>query len=58
MTAAARGKGSTGTRWTAFIKKGLIEDQRGKAKSVVLGDAGLNRSQELLAALFAKRLGD
>ncbi len=35
-------------------RKGMISDPVGKAKSVVLTDKGLRRSQELLAALFAK----
>jgi hypothetical protein len=34
--------------------KGLIADPVGKAKSVVLTDQGLQRSGELLAALFGK----
>ena len=35
-------------------RKGMILDPVGKAKSVVLTDEGLRRSEELLAALFAK----
>ena len=35
-------------------RKGMISDPVGKAKSVVLTDEGLRRSEELLAALFAK----
>jgi Domain of unknown function (DUF6429) len=35
-------------------RKGLIADPVGKAKSVVLTDQGLQRSGELLAALFGK----
>ncbi len=36
-------------------RKGLIAKPVGKAKSVVLTDAGLERSEVLLEALFAKR---
>lgn len=35
-------------------RKGMISDPAGRAKSVVLTDEGLRRSEELLAALFAK----
>ena len=35
-------------------RKGMISDFVGRAKSVVLTDEGLRRSEELLAALFAK----
>ena len=35
-------------------RKGMISDPVGKTKSVVLTDEGLRRSEELLAALFAK----
>ena len=35
-------------------RKGLIADPVGKAKSVALTDEGLQRSGELLAALFGK----
>ncbi len=35
-------------------RKGMILDPVGRAKSVVLTDEGLRRSEELLAALFAK----
>ncbi len=35
-------------------RKGMIFDPVGRAKSVVLTDEGLRRSEELLAALFAK----
>ncbi len=35
-------------------RKGMISDPVGRAKSVVLTDEGLRRSEELLAALFAK----
>ena len=36
-------------------RKGLILDPVGRAKSVVLTEEGLERSQALLAALFGKR---
>ena len=35
-------------------RKGLIGDPVGKAKSVVLTDEGLRRSEALVAALFGK----
>jgi hypothetical protein len=35
-------------------RKGMISDPVGRAKSVALTDEGLRRSEELLAALFAK----
>jgi Domain of unknown function (DUF6429) len=35
-------------------RKGLIGDPVGKAKSVVLTDEGLRRSEMLVAALFGK----
>ena len=35
-------------------RKGFISNPVGKAKSVVLTDEGLQRSEELLAALFGK----
>ncbi|MBB3914316.1 DUF6429 family protein [Rhizobium fabae] len=35
-------------------RKGLIEDPAGKAKSVVLSDEGLRRSEELFRALFTR----
>lgn len=38
-------------------RKGMISDPVGRAKSVVLTDEGLRRSEELLAALFAKTPG-
>ena len=46
-----------GFDWDALNRlhrKGMISDPVGKAKSVVLTDEGLQRSVELLAALFAK----
>jgi hypothetical protein len=46
-----------GFDWEALDRlhrKGMILDPVGKAKSVVLTDEGLRRSEELLAALFAK----
>src|SRR5512132_2850982 len=36
-------------------RKGLIADPVGKAKSVLLTEEGLQRSGELLAALFGKK---
>ena len=38
-------------------RKGLIADPVGKAKSVVLTDEGLDRSEVLLAELFGARPG-
>ena len=35
-------------------RKGLIENPAGKAKSVVLSDEGLRRSEELFRALFTR----
>ena len=46
-----------GFDWDALERlhrKGMILDPVGKAKSVVLTDEGLRRSEELMAALFAK----
>jgi hypothetical protein len=46
-----------GVDWEALgrlHRKGMISDPVGKAKSVVLTDEGLRRSEELLAALFMK----
>jgi hypothetical protein len=37
-----------------LYRKGLISDPVGKAKSVVLTEEGLRRSEVLLAALFGK----
>jgi hypothetical protein len=47
-----------GFDWDAMNRlcdKGLIDNPRGKAKSVVLTEEGLARSQELFEAMFAKR---
>ena len=38
-----------------LYQKGLIDNPRGKTKSVVLTETGLIRSQELFAAMFTKR---
>jgi hypothetical protein len=49
-----------GFDWDALDRlhrKGLIGDPVGKAKSVVLTDEGLRRSETLLAALFGKGRG-
>ncbi len=46
-----------GFDWQALdrlYEKGLIEDPAGKAKSVVLTDEGLRRSEELFRTLFAR----
>ena len=46
-----------GFDWDALDRlhrKGLIGDPVGKAKSVVLTDEGLRRSEALVAALFGK----
>ena len=46
-----------GFDWDALDRlhrKGMILDPVGRAKSVVLTEEGLQRSEELLAALFAK----
>jgi hypothetical protein len=37
-----------------LYEKGLIHDPRGKAKSVVLTEEGLRRSQELFTIMFEK----
>ncbi|WP_246720315.1 DUF6429 family protein [Rhizobium lentis] len=37
-----------------LYKKGLIANPRGKSKSVVLSDEGLQRSEELIRALFTR----
>ncbi|MDF0697034.1 DUF6429 family protein [Rhizobium sp. MC63] len=37
-----------------LYKKGLIANPRGKSKSVVLSDEGLQRSEELFRALFTR----
>jgi hypothetical protein len=37
-----------------LFEKGYICDPRGKAKSVIFTDEGLQRSQRLLAELFGK----
>ncbi len=47
-----------GFDWDALHRlheKGYITDPRGKAKSVVLTEEGLQRSQQLLASLFGKQ---
>lgn len=46
-----------GFDWDAMdrlYKKGLILNPAGKAKSVVLSDEGLQRSEQLFHALFAR----
>jgi hypothetical protein len=46
-----------GLDWNALdrlYRKGLIANPVGRAKSVILTDEGLQRSEELLAALFGK----
>ena len=46
-----------GFDWEALERlhrKGMISDPVGRAKSVVLTDEGLRRSEGLLTALFAK----
>ena len=46
-----------GLDWDALNRlhrKGMISDPVSRARSVVLTDEGLRRSEELLAALFAK----
>ncbi|MDR9760600.1 DUF6429 family protein [Rhizobium redzepovicii] len=46
-----------GFDWDAMdrlYKKGLIANPAGKAKSVVLSDEGLKRSEELFRALFTR----
>ncbi len=46
-----------GFDWDALDRlhrKGLILDPRGKAKSVVLTDEGLRRSEELFTELFGR----
>jgi Domain of unknown function (DUF6429) len=47
-----------GFDWNALdrlFRKGLICDPANKAKSVVLTDEGLQRSEELFQALFTRR---
>ena len=49
-----------GFDWDALDRlhrKGLIADPVGRAKSVVLTDEGLERSEALLAELFGARSG-
>jgi uncharacterized protein DUF6429 len=46
-----------GFDWDALHRlheKGYITDPRGKAKSVILTEEGLERSQQLLESLFGK----
>jgi hypothetical protein len=50
----ARGKASIGIRSIACIKPGFISNPRGKAKSVVLTDEGLQRAEQLQQILFGK----
>ncbi|HEX4070391.1 MAG TPA: DUF6429 family protein [Planctomycetaceae bacterium] len=48
-----------GFDWDALHRlheKGYITDPRGKAKSVILTEEGLERSQQLLERLFGKPL--
>jgi hypothetical protein len=47
-------KGFDGRALERLHRNGLIADPVGKAKSLVLTDEGLQRSGELLAALFDK----
>jgi hypothetical protein len=45
-----------GFDWDALdrlYEKGMISNPRSKAKSVVLTEAGMRRSQELFAAMFS-----
>jgi hypothetical protein len=47
-----------GLDWEAMNRlheKGFITDPRGKAKSVLLTEEGLERSQQLLESLFGKQ---
>jgi hypothetical protein len=47
-----------GFDWDALhrlYEKGCITDPRGQAKSVILTDEGLERSQQLLESLFGKQ---
>jgi Domain of unknown function (DUF6429) len=47
-----------GFDWDAMdrlFEKGYITDPRGKAKSVIFTDEGLQRAEQLLAELFGKR---
>jgi hypothetical protein len=47
-----------GLDWEALGRlheKGLIDDPVGKAKSVVLTEEGLERSEQLFIAMFTKR---
>jgi hypothetical protein len=47
-----------GFDWDALdrlYRKGLIDDPVNKAKSIVLTEEGLRRSEELFRALFARR---
>ena len=47
-----------GFDWDALARlheKGMIENPRGKAKSVVFTEEGLRRSRDLLEGLFGKR---
>ena len=53
MMASAFGNRSTGIRWKRLHKKGLISDSVGRAKSLVLTDEGLERTERLFRDLFA-----
>jgi hypothetical protein len=52
------GRAWKGFDWDALdrlYRKGLIDDPVNKAKSVVLTEEGLRRSEELFRALFTRR---
>jgi Domain of unknown function (DUF6429) len=47
-----------GFDWEAMNRlheKGMIDNPRGKAKSVVFSEEGLRRSKELLEAMFVRK---
>jgi hypothetical protein len=58
LTIHERARAWKGFDWDALDrlhKKGLIADPKNKAKSVVLTEQGLARSEQLFEQLFSKR---
>ena len=53
MAAHAHGKGTTGMHLDRLHAKGYISDPKNKAKSVVVTEEGVKRSQELFEKCFA-----
>lgn len=44
----------TGTHWDDYMKKGMIHDPVGKAKSVSLTPEGLERCKQLFHEMFVR----